>query len=107
MMLKSQQWHVHILGKSGILVPLYYRDNSPVILFYHLLWHVGLRMYQDTSKRGHTQLRPCPQFDSVSPGSTANRMYNVVFSGKLRAPAFLTEFLSCRLRRSSMPPSDG
>lgn len=61
-MLRSKEWHVTILGKGGQLVKLFYADKSPVTLWYHNAWEVGLRLYADPANKGKSTLRPTPAF---------------------------------------------
>jgi len=61
-MLRSKEWHVTILGKGGQPVEFFFADKSPVTLWYHNAWEVGLRMYADPGNKGKSTLRPTPTF---------------------------------------------
>jgi hypothetical protein len=61
-MLRSKQWPVTILGLAGQSVQLLFADGSPVTLWYHNAWEVGLRMYADPANKGKSTLRPTPEF---------------------------------------------
>lgn len=76
-MTRCNSWHVEVIGRGGKLVPLYYLDGSPVEFFYYNAWQKTLEMYSDTSKRGRSTLRPCPQYSQ-----DGTRRFNVPFSGQ-------------------------